>query len=136
MEIERGLQCPCPSRYGKDQLKRDEERLRELERVRHSGLKLSAHEDIEEAWLTARAAAWSTVPGLVARMRLRELESRLRRRHVSKIVKPLSLREQAELRLLKVAYPKFPPDMDDLFVRANVQLQNHGLEDLFQDVAC
>ena len=65
-EIEQDLQCPCPSLYGKDQRKRDEERLKELQRVRHSGLKLSTHEDIEEAWLTARVASWSTIPECAA----------------------------------------------------------------------
>ena len=75
-EIEKDLQCPCPSMYGKDERKRDEERLKELLQVRHSGLKLSMQEDIEEAWLTARVASWSTIPECAAAARLRELDAR------------------------------------------------------------
>jgi hypothetical protein len=136
-EIEQDLQCPCPSLYGENQRKRDEARLKELERVRHSGLKLSAHEDIEEAWLTARAASWSTIPELAARERSRELKYQARPVSYKKVVKPLSLREQAELRLLNVAYPELPPDMNNLAVReAFVRLKNYAREQLFQDVAC
>src|SRR6185312_4001269 len=68
-QIEEKLECPCPSLYGENELNRDEERLEELSRVRQSGRKLSVHEDIEEAWLTARVALWSTVPEWAARGR-------------------------------------------------------------------
>ena len=75
-EIQRGLQCPCPSLYGEKQLTRDSDRLNELLRVRHSGLKLSMQQDIEEAWLTARVASWSTIPECAARLRLKQLDDR------------------------------------------------------------
>jgi hypothetical protein len=102
-EINRQLECPCPSKYGKDQLKRDQERLKELERVRHSGLKLSKHEDIEEAWLTARVASWERIVDLNARGRLHALD--MRRWHDPwKNGPPLTLREQAEFRALQTLY--------------------------------
>ena len=66
-EIQKGLQCPCPSRYGEEQHKRDQERLEALSRARYSGLKLSMQEDTEEAWLTARVDSWSTIPEAAAR---------------------------------------------------------------------
>jgi hypothetical protein len=112
MEIERGLQCLCPSRYGKDQLKRDEERLRELDRVRRSGLKLSKHEDVEEAWLTARVASWHQVPEWTARARLRELDAR--RWDPWKRRPPLTPRESAEHRALQTLYADHEPDMTAL----------------------
>jgi hypothetical protein len=37
-EIEQDLQCPCPSLYGKKELRRDQERLQELLKVRRRGL--------------------------------------------------------------------------------------------------
>jgi hypothetical protein len=109
-EIEQDLQCPCPSLYGKNQRKRDEERLKELQRVRHSGLKLSTHEDIEEAWLTARVASWSTIPECAACARLRELDAQLWEKPVNR-EPPLTVRERAELRALQTLYADHEPDM-------------------------
>src|SRR5262249_27749745 len=117
-EIEQGLLCACPSRYGKDRVKQDRERLQELERVRLSGLKLSKHEDIEEAWLTARLASWDQVPEWAARARLSELDERrwdnsgvfgrpLRfpdRAEFGNPGPPLTLRERAEFRALQTTY--------------------------------
>src|SRR5262249_48785587 len=96
-EIVRELECPCPSVYGETDRTRDEERLEELLRVRRSGLKLSTHEDLEEAWLTARVASWSTLPEWSARARLHQLDARRwddRWTHAP----PLTVREQAEFR--------------------------------------
>jgi hypothetical protein len=61
-EITQDLQWPCSSLYGESERKRDEERLQELERTRQSQKKLSAHENIEEAWLTARVASYGEHP--------------------------------------------------------------------------
>jgi len=105
--IEKTLECACPSLYGENELNRDEERLEGLSRVRQSGRKLSAHEDIEEAWLTARVASWSTVPEWAARARLHQLDARRwddRWNHGP----PLTVREQAEFRALQTVYPQLP----------------------------
>ena len=75
-ELESSLQCPFPSMYSKKQYDRDQERLKELARVRHSGLKLSRQEDVEEAWLTARVAAWWTTPQAAAYERMFQLDLR------------------------------------------------------------
>jgi hypothetical protein len=124
-EIEKDLQCPCPSMYGKDERKRDEERLKELLRVRHSGLKLSMQEDIEEAWLTARVASWWTIPEFAARLRLKELDDRRWDVPWSRREGPLSLREKAEFRGLQTTYPDLPPDMT--FVGAsNIRAAREG----------
>jgi hypothetical protein len=106
-QIEKKLECPCPSLYGENELNRDGERLEELARVRESGRKLSAHEDIEEAWLTARVASWSTVPEWAARGRFHQLDER-RWDDGWKHGPPLNLREQAEFRALRTAYPLLP----------------------------
>jgi hypothetical protein len=106
-KIERKLECPCPSAYGEIDRTRDEERLEELSRVRRSGLKLSTHEDLEEAWLTARVASWSTLPEWSARARLHQLDARRwddRWNHAP----PLTVREQAEFRALQTVYPRLP----------------------------
>ena len=109
-EIEKDLQCPCPSMYGKDERKRDEERLKELLQVRHSGLKLSMQEDIEEAWLTARVASWSTIPECAAAARLRELDAR---RWDDPWIRdpPLTVSERSEFRTLEVLYANHERDM-------------------------
>jgi hypothetical protein len=75
-EIQQCLECPCPSRYGEAQRKRDQDRLKALRHVLNSGLKLSMQEDIEEAWLTARVAAYSSGPEEEIRLRIFHLERR------------------------------------------------------------
>jgi len=74
-----------------------------LERVRHSGLKLSKHEDIEEAWLTARVASWERIVDFKARGRLHALDMR-RWEAPWTNDPPLTLREQAEFRALQTLY--------------------------------
>jgi hypothetical protein len=110
-ELESSLQCPCPSMYSKKQYDRDQERLKELARVRHSGLKLSRQEDVEEAWLTARVASWWTTPQAAAYERMFQLDLRDWNQPYS-TAEPLSLREKAEFRALKMLYPRnLPIDM-------------------------
>ena len=104
-ELESSLQCPCPSMYSKKQYDRDQERLKELARVRHSGLKLSRQEDVEEAWLTARVASWWTTPQAAAYERMFSLSLRDWKRLYS-TAEPLSLREKAEFRVLQMLYPR------------------------------
>jgi hypothetical protein len=107
-EIQKGLQCPSPSRYSEEQHKRDKDRLEALSRVRYSGLKLSMQEDIEEAWLTARVAAYSSGPEEEIRLRIFHLERRQRSPS-----EPLTVKEQNDLRVLRTLYPKEPIDKYD-----------------------
>jgi hypothetical protein len=110
-ELESSLQCPCPSMYSKKQYDRDQERLKELARVRHSGLKLSRQEDVEEAWLTARVASWWTTPQAAAYERMFQLDLRDWNQPYSSM-EPLSQREKAEFRALQMLYPRnLPIDM-------------------------
>jgi hypothetical protein len=107
-EIQRSLQCPCPSRYSDEQRDRDKDRLKALLRVRHSGRKLSMQEDMEEAWLTARVDSWSTIPEAAMRERLRELDDRRWDYPWPHDTRPLSLQEQAVFRALRTTYPDLP----------------------------
>jgi hypothetical protein len=66
---------------------------------------LSTHEDIEEAWLTARTASWWAIPECMTFARLSELDAR--RWDVPwNREPPLNLREKAEFRLLETLYPR------------------------------
>jgi hypothetical protein len=112
-EIELSLECPCPSLYGKKERKADHERLQALSRIRYSGLKLSAHEDVEEAWLTARLASWETIPDGAAQTRLRALDTR-RWWEDSRNREPLTAGEKAEFRALRTLYASHRDDQDDL----------------------
>jgi hypothetical protein len=107
-EIQKGLQCACPSRYSEEQRNRDKDRLKALRQVYYSGLILSMQEDIEEAWLTARVDSWSTIPEAAARERLRALDDRRSDDPWRQDTTPLSLQEQAEFRALRVTYPDLP----------------------------
>jgi hypothetical protein len=110
-EIELSLECPCPSLYGKKERKADHERLQALSRIRYSGLKLSAHEDVEEAWLTARMASWGTIPDGAAQTRLRELDTR--QWEAPRNPEPLTAGEKAEFRALRTLYASHGDDPDD-----------------------
>jgi hypothetical protein len=119
-EIELSLECPCPSLYGKEQLRRDHERLQALSKIRHSGLKLSAHEDIEEAWLTARIASWRTIPDGDGWARLRELDRR-RWDEINPLnpwnrAPPLSAPEKAEFRALQTLYQDHGVEVIDVSI--------------------
>jgi len=111
--IEKTLQCPCPSLYGVKQINADRERLEKLSRARGSGQKMTREEDVEEAHLTARVAAWSMAPERDARRRLGDLEKRQQQFESGHKAELLSLEEQTQLRLLRTAYPGLDPDMRD-----------------------
>jgi hypothetical protein len=121
-EIELSLECPCPSLYGKKERKADHERLQALSKIRLSGLKLSAHEDIEEAWLTARMASWATIPDGAGQTRLRELDTR--RWEDSRNREPLTAGEKAEYRALRTLYASHGDDPDDSPFVLNLNWRN------------
>jgi hypothetical protein len=116
-EIQQGLECPCPSRYSEAQRNRDQDRLKELRRVRYSGLKLSMQEDIEEAWLMARVAAYSSSPEAEIRLRILHLK-----RREDSPSEPLTVKEQNDLRVLRTLYPKEPIDKYDSATRKFLRL--------------
>jgi hypothetical protein len=131
--ITESLKCPCPSMYGLEQLEADKQRLNQLYNVRVAGRKLTREEDVEEGWLTARVSWWSTIPEHAARARLRELTDRAWPGWYRNS-EPLSLREQAEVRILEIVYPKLPPDMNNLAVKAIIQMLNYGREEIFNNI--
>jgi hypothetical protein len=79
---------------------------------------LSAHEDIEEAWLTARTASWRAIPDGDGWARLQELD----RRRWDEINPwnpwnrgpPLTADEEAEFRALRTLYATHGVDRYDL----------------------
>ena len=69
-EIQRSLQCPCPSRYGGKQLKSDNERLKIFGDRRVQRKLFPPEEDLEEACRTARLDSFLVGPEVMARQRL------------------------------------------------------------------
>jgi hypothetical protein len=125
--IEKTLECPYPALYGLEQLNADRERLKQLSRARGSGLKMTREEDVEEAHLTARVASWSTIPEHDARTRLFHLKRRQDGFASGHEAKLLSLEEQAQLRLLRTAYPELPPDASHPLARVHNALKEAQL---------
>jgi hypothetical protein len=115
--IERTLECPCPSQYGVEQVEADRERLKQLSGTRHSGLKLTKEEDIEEAHLTARVAAYSSGPEEEIRLRIFHLQ-----RRQDSPSEPLAVKEQNDLRVLMALYPKKPIDEYDPWKRKYLRM--------------
>jgi hypothetical protein len=75
-EIQRSLQCPCPSRYGLKQLKSDDERLNIFADRRAQRNLFPPEEDLEEARRTARFDSFRKGPEVSARQRLANLRVR------------------------------------------------------------
>jgi hypothetical protein len=77
-EIRRSLQCPCPSRYGRKQLKSDNERLKIFGDWRVQKNLFPPEEDLEEARRTARLDSFLEGPELITRQRLANLRDKKR----------------------------------------------------------
>ena len=69
-EIQNSLQCPCPSRYGRKQLKSDKERLKIFADRRAQKNLFPPEEDLEEARRTARFDSFLKGSEASARRRL------------------------------------------------------------------
>jgi len=102
-EIQQSLQCPCPSKYGLNELDRDAERLDSFGRRRVSKRILSLYEDIDEALRTARCDSFWEGPETAARQRLACL--REKKRAADNYGPPLTPAQAAALRFLVLLYP-------------------------------
>ena len=107
----RAAEFVCPPGYGPDDAMKDSNRLHQLncKRLRPpscGGGELKGAEDEEEAFLTARVAAYRHSPEGRARDRMWELE-------INDITGSLTLDEQKELDQLVLLYPK-PPGESEL----------------------
>jgi hypothetical protein len=104
----------CPADYGPRQAQKDRNRLHQLYCKRISpcsGSPLSDAEDVEEAQLTARVAAFDENSEGCARRRIRDLEMR-------DFSGGRSAAEQDELGNLQALYPDLPPDPDNPLTEA------------------
>jgi hypothetical protein len=102
--VERAQSIPCPADYGSEQAGRDENRLHALSSKRDSpGGSLTDAEDVEEAQLTARLAAYEAE----VRGENRKFELMLKRSV------DLTPEEKSEYEHLKTLYPDGPMDPDD-----------------------
>jgi hypothetical protein len=106
----------CPAGYGARQAEKDSNRLHQLfcKRISPSasgGGPLSEAEDLEEAQLTARVAAFDESPEGCARRRIRDLQ-------MQDFSGGRSAAEQDELDDLQTLYPDLPPDPNDLLTEA------------------
>ena len=112
---ERESALKCPAKYAELEAEKDQMRLNELERRRNSPRrndKLTEEEDVEEAHLMARLAAYHRSPQALADAEARSRESEARSRIFALTLRSVSratAEELAELANLKALYPDPPP---------------------------
>ena len=100
-----GDRCPCPSRYTMAALAADQKRLAYFAEKRASQILFTAEEDAEEVHRRARFDAYAYRPERTAKnhlARLREVERRSK-------VRPMTLQERYNLRLLSLLYSTGQP---------------------------
>ena len=102
------LQCPSPSLYGTDQLTEDSHRLFYFARQRDQKITLSEKEDAEEAHRRARVDCFAEGPETAARQRLALLKDKERRVR-NGFAPRLTVKEQTDLRVLRLLYPQQSP---------------------------
>jgi len=105
-EIQRSLQCPCPSRYGLKQLKSDDERLNISADRRAQRNLFPPEEDLEEARRTARFDSFRKGPEVSARQRLANLRDK--KRVADNGGPPLTAAQETMFRFLTLLYPSPP----------------------------
>lgn len=103
--IQRRLQCPCPSSYGRQQIIEDRRRLIHFLEQRAERT-LSAEENAEEAHRRARLDTFDHGPESAAQRRLYELNEKARIAKNTR--KRLTRKERADLRFLRVLYSVLP----------------------------
>jgi hypothetical protein len=104
------LQCPCPSRYGMDQLVEDGHRLVYFSHQRDNKIILSDKENAEEAHRRARMDCFNAGPESAARHRLAIFKDK-KRRFGNSTGSCLTWKEQVDLRLLELLYPQRKPSI-------------------------
>ena len=99
---------PCPTLYGENASANDTRRIQQLLRKRKSRSVLTREENVEEARIYARFAAYGLRPEKTARKRIAELEE-CRRLHEVCGGPQLTDTEEHELRVSRTLFPKEPP---------------------------
>jgi hypothetical protein len=122
--IQESLQCPCPSKYGLNEVKRDSERLDSFGRRRVSRKILTFEEDMEDAHRTARYDSFWKGPEIAARQRLADLREKKRGADQG-YGEPLTRAEEVTFRYLAALYPP-PPRLGPL----QEELDNHPFREL------
>ncbi len=102
------LECPRPNLYSIQQWERDRERVRAIALKRQSKIVLTAEEDADEARRLARSDSLVAGPEQAAKARFSELETE-ERRFRRGAGRRLTRKEQADLRLLRLVYPRSNP---------------------------
>jgi hypothetical protein len=106
-EIQRSLQCPCPSDYGVEQIKGDNERLKIFADRRARKELFSPEADLEEARRMARWDSFLKGPEVKARVRLKDL--RAKKRVAQSGGPPITAAQETMFRFLALLYPSPPP---------------------------
>jgi hypothetical protein len=112
----RRLQCPCPTRYGYEQVVQDFLRLGQFTSARDDEIALTEAQDAEEAHLKARFDVFAAGPEQTARRRRKVLQRAERRQKASLVsgdfyAPPLSRQEHNDLTLLRRLYPEPQPNL-------------------------
>jgi len=105
-EIQRSLQCPCPSRYGVKQIRSDYERLKIFADRREQRDLFPPEEDLEEARRMARRDSFLNGPEVMARMSLKDLRNR--KRVAENGGPPITAAQETRFRFLALRYPSAP----------------------------
>jgi hypothetical protein len=117
--ILRGCEAPCPSKYSRDAVKKDDMRLMDLAELRGNGTGLSEAEEIEETHVSLRYRLFRASPEAIACRRLKALEDAERAYEQQKFlgkrsVKRLSRSERNDLELLRRLYGQpFTREIED-----------------------
>jgi hypothetical protein len=106
-EIQRSLQCPCPSRYGAKHIRSDYERLKIFADRRAQRELFPPEEDLEEARRMARRDSFRNGPEVMARRRLKDLRDK--KRVAENGGPPIAAAEETVFRFLALLYPSAPP---------------------------
>jgi hypothetical protein len=105
-EIQRSLQCPCPERYGVEQIKGDIERLKIFADRRAQRELFSPEADLEEARRMARWDSFLKGPEVKARVRLKNLRDK--KRVAQNGGPPITAAQETMFRFLTLLYPSAP----------------------------
>jgi hypothetical protein len=105
-EIQRSLQCPCPSRYGIEQIKSDNERLKIFADRRAQRELFPPEADLEEARRMARWDSFLKCPEVKARVRLKDLRDK--KRVAQNGGPPITAAQETMFRFLTLLYPSAP----------------------------
>jgi hypothetical protein len=105
-EIQRSLQCPCPSKYGVKQIRSDNEWLKIFADRRAQRELFPPEEDLEEARRMVRRDSFRNGPEVMARMRVTVLCDK--KRVAQNGGPPITAAQETMFRFLALLYPSPP----------------------------